>query len=95
MKKFLLVCSFVGLLTALGSSSPLAALPGQIMIDIRHEYLPISPVPNGQGIMITGLASVDSLNVLYQVHTFEKVTDDSWSATKGFYLLRCSSSYLT
>jgi serine protease len=42
--------------------------------------------------MITGLASIDTLNILYQVHTFEKVTDDSWSATKGFYLLRFPES---
>ena len=63
-------------------------VPGQIMIDIRHEYLPITPTPNGEGIIETGLPSIDSLNALYHVFAFEKLVDDSWSAIKGFYLLR-------
>jgi subtilisin family serine protease len=63
-------------------------IPGQIMIDIKHEYLPINPTPNGQGIMMTGLTSIDSINAEYGVHTFDKITDNSWSATKGFYFLK-------
>lgn len=63
-------------------------IPGQIMIDIKHQYLPIYPTPNEQGIMMTGLASIDTMNVQYEVHTFDKITDDSWNATKGFYFLK-------
>jgi hypothetical protein len=46
-------------------------VPGQIIIDIKHEYLPISPTPNGEDIIVTGLASIDSLNVLYAVYDYE------------------------
>jgi subtilisin family serine protease len=67
-------------------------VPGQIMVDIKHEYLPISPSPNGDSIIVTGLPSIDSLNILYQVYAFEKLVDDSWSAVKGFYLLRFPDS---
>jgi subtilisin family serine protease len=65
---------------------------GQIMIDIRHEYLPLTPHINGQGVIGTGLPSIDSLNALFQVYAFEKIVDDSWSATKGFYLLKFPDS---
>lgn len=67
-------------------------VPGQIMIDIHHEYLPLIPYPNGQGIITTSLPSIDSLNTLYQVYAFEKLVDDSWSAIKGFYLLKFPDS---
>ncbi len=86
---------FAGSLALLLSASLAWAddpIPGQIMIDIKHEYLPIDPTPNAQGIMMTGLASIDSINVEYQVHTFDKITDDSWSATKGFYFLKFPAS---
>jgi subtilisin family serine protease len=92
MRKLFLLCILAVLLLVLGQSIVEGAIPGQLMIDIKHEYLPIYPAPNGQGIIMTGLASIDSLNVLYQVHTFDKLTDDSWSATKGFYFLKFPES---
>jgi hypothetical protein len=39
-------------------------VPGQIMIDIKHEYLPITPTPNGDSIIVTGLPSIDSFHLL-------------------------------
>jgi subtilisin family serine protease len=84
-----------GFIVLVGSFSLGAAqdfVPGQIMVDIKHEYLPISPSPNGQGIIETALPSIDTLNALHQVYAFEKLVDDSWSATKGFYLLKFPDS---
>jgi hypothetical protein len=92
MRKLSFLIGPIVLFVAFSGASGDGPVPGQIMIDIRHEYLPITPTVNGQGKMVTGLASVDSLNALYQVHTFEKITDDSWSATKGFYVVRFPDS---
>ncbi|MGB2990671.1 MAG: S8 family serine peptidase, partial [Candidatus Zixiibacteriota bacterium] len=92
MRKVSFLIGVLILFVVFSAASADEPVPGQIMIDIKHEYLPISPVPTEQGIMITGIASVDSLNALYQVHSFEKITDDSWSATKGFYVLRFPDS---
>jgi subtilisin family serine protease len=67
-------------------------VPGQIIVDIKHEFLPITPALNGQDVIVTSIPSLDSLNELYQVHTFQKIVDDSWSALKGFYLLKFPDS---
>ncbi len=67
-------------------------VPGQIMIDIKDEYLPITPTPNGDSIIVTGLASIDSLNALYEVYAFEKLVNDSVGVSKGFYLLKFPDS---
>jgi len=92
MRKISFLIGLIALFVVFRGASAHGPVPGQIMIDVRHEYLPITPAVNGQGKMVTGLPSVDSLNALYQVHTFEKITDDSWSATKGFYVLRFPDS---
>lgn len=62
--------------------------PGRLIVDIKHEYLPITPTPNGGGIIETGLPSIDSLNTLYQVYSFEKIYKGAWGAVKGYYLLK-------
>ena len=92
MRKVSFLVGVIVLFVVFSAASADGPVPGQIMIDVKHEYLPITPTVNGQGKMVTGLASVDSLNAFYQVHTFEKITDDSWSATKGFYVLRFPDS---
>jgi len=92
VKKLSFFFGLIVLLAVFSIAQAQGPVPGQIMIDIKHEYLPISPAPNGQGVMLTGLASLDTVNVLYQVYAFEKITDDSWSATKGFYVLRFPDS---
>jgi len=92
MKKIALIFCFISLYILSINLPTHAAIPGQIMIDVKHEYLPITPIPNAPGIIQTGIPSVDSLNVLFQVYAFEKVTDDSWGATKGIYLIRFPDS---
>jgi hypothetical protein len=62
--------------------------PGRLIVDIKHEYLPINPTLNGGGIIETGLPSIDSLNTLYQVFSFEKIYKGAWEAVKGYYLLK-------
>ncbi len=92
MKKFFPLFAFIVLLGIGGIAAAEDFVPGQIIIDIKHQYLPITPAANGDDIIATGLASLDSLNVFYAVHSFEKLTDDSWSATKGIYLLQFPDS---
>jgi hypothetical protein len=92
MKKLALFFFFISFYIPSINPPTHAAIPGQIMIDIKHEYLPITPLPNAPGIIQTGIPSVDSLNVLFQVYAFEKVVDDSWGATKGIYLIRFPDS---
>ncbi len=67
-------------------------VPGQIMIDIKHEYLPITPTPNGEDIIITGLPSIDSLNALFSVYAFETPVGTSSEISRGFYLLKFPDS---
>ncbi|MCK4427431.1 MAG: S8 family serine peptidase, partial [candidate division Zixibacteria bacterium] len=67
-------------------------VPGQIMIDIKHEYLPITPTPNGDSIIVTGLPSIDSLNVLYGVYAFETPVNDSTGVSRGFFLFKFPDS---
>jgi hypothetical protein len=68
-------------------------VPGQIIIDIKHENLPINTYINGQGIILSGISSLDTLNARFGVYAFEKLTDDSWNATRGMYLLRFPNSH--
>ena len=88
MKKFALFFGLYLLFGVCSVSQAEDAIPGQIIIDIFHQYLPIYPVLNGQGVIVTAIASIDSLNAQYHVYAFEKVTDNSWNATKGFYLVK-------
>jgi len=92
MKRLSFLFGFVVLLGVGSITRGEDFVPGQIIIDVKHQYLPITPTPNGEDIIVTGLASVDSLNALCQVYAFEKITDDSWSATKGIYLLKFPDS---
>jgi hypothetical protein len=84
------ICSILSLFVLVGFSAPAHGdgyVPGQLIVDLKHEYLPITPIANGQGIMMTGLSSVDSLNVLYRVDSFRKIYRGAWQPLKGSYLL--------
>jgi subtilisin family serine protease len=92
MKKLSLFFGIVIVLEFFAIGKAQDFVPGQIMIDIRHEYLPITLTPNGGGIIETGLPSIDSLNVLYGVYDFERPVDTSSQVSKGFYLLKFPDS---
>jgi len=70
MKTLSLLFVFVALFGLFRVASAGDYAPGQLIVDIKHEYLPITPIPNGEGIIETGLPSIDSLNVLYGVYDF-------------------------
>lgn len=87
MKK---ICSILSLIVLVGFSVPAHGdgyVPGQLIVDLKHEYLPITPLPNGQGIMITGVSSIDTLNALHGVYSFERIYRGKWEPLKGSYLL--------
>lgn len=67
--------------------------PGRAIVDIKHEYLPITPTPNGGDIIETGLPSIDSLNTQYQVYSFEKIYKGKWEAVKGYFLLKFPDTF--
>jgi thermitase len=67
-------------------------VPGEIMIDIKHEYLPIALSPNGGGVIETGLPSIDSLNILYSVYAFQTPVDTSSQVSRGFFFLKFPDS---
>jgi len=67
--------------------------PGRVIVDIKHEYLPINPTPNGEDIIETGLLSIDSLNSCYQVYSFEKIYKGQWEAVKGYFLLEFPDTF--
>ena len=92
MKKLSFLFGAIAVVALFVSGNAQDFVPGQIIIDIKHEYLPLTPTRSGDSIIVTGLPSIDSLNALYEVYTFEKLVDDSWSATKGFYLLKFPDS---
>jgi hypothetical protein len=92
MKKFSLLFGVIALLGLFSLSHAQDFVPGQIMIDIKHEYLPITPTANGEDVIIMGLPSTDSLNVLYGVYDFETPVDTSSEVSKGFYLLKFPDS---
>jgi subtilisin family serine protease len=62
-------------------------VPATVIVDIKHAYLPITPTPNGQSIIMIDIPSIDSLNVQYEVYSFEKMYKGAWTAVKGYYLL--------
>jgi hypothetical protein len=92
MKKSIFLLSAIVLFGAWSITHAQDFVPGQIMIDIRHEYLPLNPVQNGDGIILTGLPSFDSLNALYGVYDFETPVDRSSEVGRGFYLLKLPDS---
>jgi subtilisin family serine protease len=67
-------------------------VPGEIMIDIKHEYLPIAPSANGSGVIETGLPSIDSLNILYGVYAFQTPVNTSSEVSRGFFFLKFPDS---
>ncbi len=91
MKKLSFFLGFIVLFGLFSMTHAQDFVPGQIMIDIKHEYLPITPTPNGENIIETGLPSMDTLNVFYGIYAFEKLCDD-WGVSKGFYLLKFPES---
>ena len=104
MKRLFLLFNLVVLLVLSSSTDAQDFVPGEIMIDIKHEYLPISLVPNAQGIIETGLPSIDSLNALFGVCDFEMSVNTSSELNKGVLLFKfldslnvddVLSSYLT
>jgi subtilisin family serine protease len=92
MKKLSFLFGVIVLVALFTSGSAQDFVHGQIMIDIKHEYLPLTPTPKGEDIIITGLPSIDSLNALYEVYAFEKLANDSLGVSKGFYLLKFPDS---
>jgi subtilisin family serine protease len=62
-------------------------IPGQIMIDIKHEYLPIQVTVGPTGNPQTGLSSVDSLNAALGCVSFDKVSNYDWEPVRGMYVL--------
>ena len=61
------LCLEVGFVILLGVFCIVQAqdfVPGQIMLDIKHEYLPITPTPNGGDIIETGLSSTQNFHLL-------------------------------
>ncbi len=66
---------------------------GRVIVDIKHEYLPITPTPNGEGIIETGHLSIDSLNTFYQVYSFEKIYKGQWEAVQGYFLLKFPDTF--
>ncbi len=92
MKKLSLVLGVVILLALSSSTYAEDFVPGEIIVDIKHEYLPISPIPNGQGILEMDLPSIDSLNGLYAVYDFETLVDTSSEVNKAIFLLKFADS---
>ena len=86
---FLIFVAYLGL-SALTQAQDFVT--GQIMIDIKHEYLPITPTPRGEGIIETGVSSIDSLNVLYGVYDFQTPVNTSSEVSRGFFLLKFPDS---
>jgi thermitase len=62
-------------------------VPGQLIVDLKHEHLPITPVANGEGIITTSVSSIDTLNALYGVRSFERIYRGRWQPLRGSYLL--------
>jgi hypothetical protein len=92
MKKlifFSIFTFFLGMFTFVNADE---IAPGRIIVDIRHQYLPITPTLNPMGIILTNIPSIDSLNVLFRVYSFEKIYQGKWSAVKGYYLLKFPDS---
>lgn len=58
MKNLSFLFGFILLLGSFSFGMAQDFVPGQIMIDIKHEYLPITPTPNGDSIIVTGLPSI-------------------------------------
>jgi hypothetical protein len=92
MKKSIFLLSAIVLFGAWNITRAQDFVPGQIMIDIKHEYLPLHSTPNGQGVLVMGIPSIDSLNALYGVYDFERLVDTSSQVSKGFYLLKFPDS---
>ncbi len=87
------ICT-ISLLSLFLSSSPLFSqnyVPGQLIIVIKNEYLPINPVIRNDS-LITNLGSLDSLNILFKSYALEKIYKGKWSAVQGFYLLKFSDT---
>jgi len=61
--------------------------PGKIIIHVQQEYLPLQVVADSSGNIITGLSSVDSLNVLWSCQSFRKVSKYDWEPIGRMYLL--------
>jgi serine protease len=62
-------------------------VPGQIIIDIRHEYLPLNATVDSLGNVYTGLLSLDSLNNRFHCLSFMKISNFNWEPIKGMYVL--------
>ena len=92
MKTFSSVLALIVLFLIPSSICAQDFVSGELIIDIKHEYLPISPILNGQGTLEMGLPSVDSLNALYAVHDFETLVDTAWEPNKGLFVLKFPDS---
>lgn len=87
MKKPLFLLAFLFFFMFFCSAKAQNFVQGQIMISIGDEYLPITPTANGQGIIETGVLSIDSLNALYGVYKFNRPVDTTSVVNRGLFLL--------
>lgn len=103
MRKRSILSSLVLLFCLLGLAQGQDFVPGQIMIDIRHEYLPVVVTVDSAGNVLTGLPSLDTLNVYSSCLSARKVSNYDWEPIRGMYvlvfpdtvdLLELASSYL-
>jgi len=63
-------------------------LKGELLLDIKREFLPVNVQVEPDSNIFTNLGSIDSLNALYNCFSFEKLYKGKYSAVQGLYLLK-------
>ena len=61
---------------------------GEVIVDLKHQFLPADIQVDQDSNIVTGLASVDTLNRLYKCFSFEKIYKGKWTPMQGAYLLK-------
>jgi hypothetical protein len=77
---FFSLFSFTGLIR---NSFAQNYVPGELIIEIRKEFLPINVTFDPDSNIVTSLGSIDSLNKLFQCYAFEKLYKGKWSPVQG------------
>lgn len=86
--KTIFILGIFAIINNFGFVSAQDFVPGEVIVDLKHQFLPVDINVDQDNNIVTGLASVDTLNRLYKCFSFEKIYKGKWTPMQGAYLLK-------